>query len=152
MVSCRYPRSEVDQESKYLKREGNATRRESVFYTSQLDLNWEEGIGPSVPWPVEPIGQCLDRFTNFDPKTMFFNFAWTCEKFAQTCEMNQGGFWLQLKGRSENWFRMTMRNALRRQNWCWCILHFAQSCELVGARAKLYFLQIPWWRSFWKTS
>ena len=69
------------------------------------------------------------------------------------------GFWLQLKRRSENWLRMTMqnfhtvmRNAPRRQNSCWCILHFTQSYELVRARAKLYFLQIPWWRSLWKTS
>ena len=34
-------------------------------------------------------------------KTMFFNFAWTCEKFAQSCEMDRRGIWLQLKG--EKW-------------------------------------------------
>ena len=51
------------------------------------------------------------------------------------------------QGKSENWFCMTMwnfrtvmRNAPGRQNSCWCIFHFAQSCELVGARAKPYFL------------
>ena len=41
------------------------------------------------------------------------------------------------KGKSENWFRMTMRNAPRRRKWCWWIFHFAQSCEIVGAHAKL---------------
>ena len=31
-------------------------------------------------------------------KTMFFHLTWTCKKFAQSCEMEQKGFWLQLKG------------------------------------------------------
>ena len=46
-------------------------------------------------------------------------------------------FWLQLKGKTKNWFRMTMRkfrtimwNALRRRNCCWYVFHFAQSCEI----------------------
>ena len=42
------------------------------------------------------------------------------------------------KGRSENWFRMTMRkfltvmrNAPGRRKWYWWTFHFAQSCEIV---------------------
>ena len=55
-------------------------------------------------------------------------------------------------GKIENRYHTVMRNAPRRQNSCWCVLHFAQSCELLGAHAKLYFLQIPWWKRLWKTS
>ena len=68
-------------------------------------------------------------------------------------------FWLELKGKTKNWFRMTMqkfrtimRNALGRRNCCWCVFHFAQSCGIVGARSKLHVFQISWWRSLWKTS
>ena len=42
-------------------------------------------------------------------KTVFFHFAWTCGKFAQSCEMDQKRIWLRLKGKTGNWFRMTMR-------------------------------------------
>ena len=69
-------------------------------------------------------------------------------------------FGYSLKGKSENWFRMTMqkfrtvmRNTLGRQKWCWWIFHFAQSCQIVGAYVKLhFFFQISWWRSLRKTS
>ena len=36
-------------------------------------------------------------------------------------------------------FRTGMQNAPGMRNWCWCIFHFAQSCEIVGACAKLHF-------------
>ena len=35
--------------------------------------------------------------------------------------------------------RTVLRNAPGMRNWCWCIFHFAQSCKIVRAHAKLYF-------------
>ena len=50
---------------------------------------------------------------------------------------NKKDFGCSSKGKSENWFCMTMRkfrtvmrNAPGRRKWCWWIFHFAQSCEI----------------------
>ena len=109
-------------------------------------------------------------------KNYIFPFCMIIRKFRTVMQNGpEDIFLLQLKGKSQSWFRMTMRNfriimwnfhtiirnALGMQNWCWCIFHFAQSCEIVGARAKLldlvrnrHFitkLHISLWRSLRKT-
>ena len=50
-------------------------------------------------------------------KAMFFNFAWTCEKFAQTCE--PGGILAATQ----------MREV--KTDFAWPCKNFAQSCEML---------------------
>ena len=57
------------------------------------------------------------------------DFAWPCEIFAQSCET------LQQDENAVDGFSTSHHHA-----------------KLLGARAKMYFLQIPWWRSLQKTS
>ena len=63
------PRAKVDQEGKYLNQEGKTTGRKIVL---SAFLDREEGTGRPVPWPIEPVGQCLDQFTIFYSKTYIF--------------------------------------------------------------------------------
>ena len=46
--------------------------RESVFNSPRPDRT--RATGRPVPWLVEPIGQCLDRFSLLAPKTYLFQF------------------------------------------------------------------------------
>ena len=109
----------------------NVDDEEKAMHLDQvLELNWRW-----LRWiQKKEMGEMAKRSW----KTMFFHFAWTCGKFAQSCEMDQKWIWLQLKGKNENWFRMAMRkfctvlrNAPGRRNWFWCIFHCAKLLELM---------------------
>ena len=65
--------------------------------SNEIGLDWDlELIWRWLKWNQEKV---IEEMTKRSWKTMFFNFAWTCEKFAQSCEMDQRGIWLQLKGK-----------------------------------------------------
>ena len=76
MAGDRYPLPDIDQEGKYLDQEGKATRRErereSVFCSSQLDLNQEGVTGQPVPWSVEPVWLVSRLVHHFWPKNLYF--------------------------------------------------------------------------------
>ena len=57
--------------------------------------------------------------SSWKKKTCFFNFAWPCEIFAQSCEMKRNGLWLQhTKGKVKT-------------DFAWPYEIFAQSCEML---------------------
>ena len=74
-------------------------------------------------------------------KTMFFSFRMNMRKIRTVVRNGpEGNLVAAQKDRMTMWkFRTVMRNAPRRRKWCWWIFHFAQSCEIVGAHAKLHF-------------
>ena len=72
----------------------------------------------------------IEEMTKRSWKTMFFNFAWTCEKFAQSCEMDQRGIWLQLKGKK--WKLISHDHAK--------ILHNHAKCS---KKAKIVLMNFP---------
>ena len=115
----------TDKREMESRKVNNVDDEEEAMHLDQaLELNWKwlRWIQKKEMWEMTKISW----------KTMFFHFAWTCGKFAQSCEMDQKRIWLRLKGKTGNWFRMTMRkfrtvmrNSSGRRNWCWCIFHFA---------------------------
>ena len=68
-------------------------RRNAIGLDLDLELIWRW-----LKWNQEKE---MEEMAKRSWKTMFFNFAWTCGKFAQSCELDQRGIWLQLKG--EKW-------------------------------------------------